>query len=310
MKANDCCSATTILLVVGLTAATAFFAPLLAWDQVYNLGPGVNTPGDERGLQRTYDGSMLLYSSNWAGGDYDVYWATPSAGYEWDLCVSCAIPILDAPGYNDLAPTMTEAYDMVFFGSNRAGGQGGMDIWVTRLGGGGWTEPENLGPPVNSPGDEEMPYISPDGSSLYFGSDRAGSLGSHDVWVSNSSDGGYTWSEPENLGHPVNGAFSERGPSLSPDGSSLFFGSNRPGGEGGVDIWISENLGGSWGEPINAGSPVNTSDDETCPSGDETELYFGSTRPGGYGDKDLYVAVVEATRTEATTWGRIKSSFR
>ncbi|MFH1679062.1 MAG: hypothetical protein ABIH26_00280 [Candidatus Eisenbacteria bacterium] len=310
MKSNDYHRTSVFHLAAGLTAAAAFFSPLFGWDQVHNLGPGVNTPGDERGLQRTYDGSQLLYSSNWTGTDYEVFWATPSGGYEWDLCVPCAIPVLNAPGYNDLAPTMNEAYDMIVFGSNRPGGQGGMDLWVSRLVGGAWAEPENLGLPVNSPGDEEMPYISPDGSALYFGSNRAGGLGNHDVWVSHSTDGGYIWSEPENLGPPVNTAFSERGPSLSPDGSLLFFGSNRPGGAGGVDVWISENLGGSWGDPTNAGSPVNTSADETCPSGDENELYFGSTRPGGFGDKDLYVAVIEATRTEATTWGRIKSTFR
>jgi hypothetical protein len=103
-----------------------------------------------------------------------------------------------------------------------------------------------------------------------------------------------TWSEPENLGSVINTTFNEQGPTLSNDELSLYFGSDQPGGIGGFDIWVSHRAckDCAWETPVNLGPGVNTSSDETGPglSVDGHLLFFRSTRPGGAGLGDVYLA--------------------
>ncbi|HEY3221563.1 MAG TPA: hypothetical protein VGJ80_12595 [Gemmatimonadales bacterium] len=103
-----------------------------------------------------------------------------------------------------------------------------------------------------------------------------------------------SWSDPANLGATVNTTFNEQGPTLSNDELSLYFGSDRPGGIGGFDIWVSHRAckDCAWETPVNVGPGVNTSSDETGPglSIDGHLLFFRSTRPGGPGLGDVYLA--------------------
>lgn len=103
-----------------------------------------------------------------------------------------------------------------------------------------------------------------------------------------------SWSEPSNLGSTINTAFNEQGPTLSNDELSLYFGSDRNGGIGGFDIWVSQRTckDCAWGEPTNLGPAVNTASDETGPglSVDGHLLFFRSTRPGGAGLGDVYLS--------------------
>ncbi len=102
------------------------------------------------------------------------------------------------------------------------------------------------------------------------------------------------WSEPENLGSTVNTTFNEQGPTLSNDERSLYFGSDRPGGIGGFDIWVSQRACKecAWETPENLGPAVNTTSDETGPglSIDGHLLFFRSTRPGGAGLGDVFLS--------------------
>lgn len=102
------------------------------------------------------------------------------------------------------------------------------------------------------------------------------------------------WGAPVNLGPLVNTGFADLGPSVSKDGLSLYFFSNRPGGFGGNDIWVSQraSVDDPWGPPQNLGPTINTSGDENAPtlSLDGHQLYFASDRPGGFGGLDLYVS--------------------
>ena len=102
------------------------------------------------------------------------------------------------------------------------------------------------------------------------------------------------WSEPENLGSTVNTTFNEQGPTLSNDERSLCFGSDRPGGIGGFDIWVSQRACKecAWETPENLGPAVNTTSDETGPglSIDGHLLFFRSTRPGGAGLGDVFLS--------------------
>ncbi|MEL6656089.1 MAG: OmpA family protein [Bacteroidota bacterium] len=139
----------------------------------------------------------------------------------------------------------------LFFASNRPGGLGGTDIYMTeRLPNGLWGLPVNLGYPLNTPGDEEAPFISNDGKTLYFSSTGHLGLGEQDIFMAWWDERQDRWSIPINLGPPVNSPHRELGFYLSADGKTGFFASNRPEGEGGMDIYrfeLSEQL---YGEPI------------------------------------------------------------
>jgi hypothetical protein len=103
-----------------------------------------------------------------------------------------------------------------------------------------------------------------------------------------------SWSEPANLGSTINTTFNEQGPTLSNDELSLYFGSDRPGGIGGFDIWVSQRACKDcpWEAPTNLGPAVNSAFDETGPglSVDGHLLFFRSTRPGGAGLGDVYLS--------------------
>jgi Tol biopolymer transport system component len=163
-----------------------------------------------------------------------------------------------------------------------------------------WAPLVNLGSVVNSPFNDFAPAVSKNGLSLYFSSDRPGTSGVSDIWVSQRSSVDDEWGVPANLGMPVNTSFGERAPNLSRDGHWLFFVSDRPGGLGGDDIWASwrpqihDDFG--WQAPINLGSGVNsTTFDAGAAFVDNDEaraplLFFGSTRAGGCGGEDIYVS--------------------
>lgn len=128
-----------------------------------------------------------------------------------------------------------------------------------------WTEPVWLGSVVNSEARDLGPALSPDGLSLYFNSERAGGLGGFDFWVSRRDCKTCPWEAPVNLA-VLNTPDVEGSAAFAPGGFLLFFSSNRPGGVGGEDIWMTYRLNPNddfdWRKPINLGSLVNTPEDE------------------------------------------------
>jgi Tol biopolymer transport system component len=156
--------------------------------------------------------------------------------------------------------------------------------------------PANLGPVVNSTASDGSPDISADGLTLYFDSLRPGGYGNWDIWVSRRESINDAWGEPEPLPPPVNSAYRDAGPSISADGLSLYFASDRPGGYGSFDIWVTtrKKTGEPWGPLMNLGPSVNSSDYDNHPgiSADGLTLYFDSGRPswiGFIGYYDLYM---------------------
>jgi len=151
--------------------------------------------------------------------------------------------------------------------------------------------PTNLGPTVNSSGNEGGPSISADGLSLFFTSGRPpGGFGNFELWVTTRETKNAEWGQAVHLGSTVNSNIFDLYPSISADGLSLFF---TQGTFWDTDLWVSTrpNIGSSWGSPINLGPAVNSSsrDVTPCISADGLSLYFGSERPGGLGDGDLWV---------------------
>ena len=133
--------------------------------------------------------------------------------------------------------------------------------------------------------------ISQDGDWLIFaGNFPSSGLGNFDLYISYQTPQG--WSEPINLGPQINTEFWESSPSLSSDKNTLYFSSDRPGGYGGKDLYVSHHLSnGKWSEALNMGSSVNTTGDELAPfiHADNNTLYFTSDGLPGYGGSDLFV---------------------
>jgi Tol biopolymer transport system component len=223
---------------------------------------------------------------------------------------------LSVAGKNDVAPTLRADGREMLFQSNRSGGLGRADLWVSTRQSlhEPWSTPQNVGTPVNTPSAELHPSLSHDGRTLLFASDRPSGWGGTDIWMStrtgavarsqNLEDTRHqdqdaiqqfsAWSEPVSLGPLINSGFGDQNAALSKDGLSLYFASNRP-GLGGTDIWVSHrpDLDAPWSEPVDLGSPVNSSANEGAPdvSRDGHWLFFHSNRPGGVGTAtDIWVS--------------------
>ncbi len=163
-----------------------------------------------------------------------------------------------------------------------------------------WSTPINLGTTINSTANDQQPAISKDGLSLYFASNRAGGMGGFDMYVSQRADVNDPWGPPLNLGPTVNTASNEGNPAFSRDEHFMYFQSDRPGGFGNIDIWVSSRAQThditDWQTPINLGSGVNSTAGDNAPSyfeNDESgvpQLYFASNRPGGSGGLDIYLS--------------------
>ncbi|MBK6263509.1 PD40 domain-containing protein [Marivirga sp. S37H4] len=124
----------------------------------------------------------------------------------------------------------------IYFASNRPGGYGGMDIYVTeKLPNGDWGNIENIGPEVNTKYDEDAPFIHPDMKTLYYTSNGISSMGGRDIFRAVRKAG--KWESPENMGYPINTPFDDNYFTITADGSKGFFSSDRQGGYGGQDIY-------------------------------------------------------------------------
>jgi len=237
--------------------------------------------------------AMLLVGAGSAEADF-IFGTPTNLGSPVNTSATDAGPSISADGLS------------LYFHSNRSGGSGVADLWVTKRPtvSDPWDTPVNLGPMVNSEAEDRSPSISADSLSLFFYSDRPGGAGGSDVWVTTRTMKDNPWSSPVNLGPTVNSSGNDFTPDISADGLTLYFISNRSGGYGDGDFWVTTRTtkNTEWGTPVHLGSTVNSSYAERQPtiSADGLSLFFGSTRPGGLGGRDIWVS------TRATTddpWG-------
>jgi len=162
-----------------------------------------------------------------------------------------------------------------------------------------WLAPVNLGSTINSTASDQQPAISKNGLRLYFASNRAGGYGGFDIYVSQRANAEDAWGAAINLGAVVNTPLDEGNPAFSRDEHSMFFQSKRPGGLGGIDLWVSQREHThddfDWQPAVNLGTAVNSAADDNGPSffanddGAGPQLFFASARPG-LGGADLYVS--------------------
>lgn len=129
----------------------------------------------------------------------------------------------------------------LIFSSGRKEGQGGIDLWMAKKDPNGiWGSVENLGAEINSKEDEDFPWLSLDGNTLYFASKGHNSMGDYDLFKSNRDALSGKWGEAINVGYPINNADDNHFISFTADGRFAYISSNRKGGFGGLDIWRVE----------------------------------------------------------------------
>lgn len=268
-----------------------------------NVGPPVNTSGSDGTPCISPDGLSLYFTSNRAGGSggHDLWVATRlSKEDDWSSVANLGSRVNSSS--LDYFPCISADGLSLYFYSARAGGRGGGDLWVTTRSSTNepWGYAQNMGSAINSSREDVSPNISADGLSLIFSSDRSSN---YDLYISTRPSINSAWSAAVNLGPPINTPHLDVAPSISSDGLVLFFHSIRPGGFGSYDLYFSrrESLDGEWSEPVNIGSPANSSYSELGPSlsADGRTLYFSDhymnpPRPGGMGTDDIWEVSIRA----------------
>lgn len=174
---------------------------------------------------------MLVYLGS---GDRGNLYTTEKSGNKWSQPTTLG-NIINS-NFLESTASLTPDGQTIFFASNRPGGFGGMDIYFsTQDENGNWSDPENMGPRVNSKYDEDAPFIHPDGHTLFFTSNGHSTIGGKDIFKTFQSGG--EWAIPENMGYPINTTANDNYFTLTADGSKGYFSSDRPGGAGGQDIY-------------------------------------------------------------------------
>ncbi len=157
-----------------------------------------------------------------------------------------------------------------------------------------WSEPQNLGAAVNSSQSDANPFLTPDGLTLIFSSNRAQGQSGFDLWESRRASVEESFQTSTNLPRVVNSFATDDSPSLSADGLQIVFASDRPGSEGDLDLYLCRRADPQekWGPPVPLNPPVNTDQREECGafSPDGLTLYFASNRPNGLGATDIWSA--------------------
>lgn len=218
-----------------------FFISHLLRDSVWSLATplsgNINSGYNEGGQTISQDGKILIYTicNRPDGmGSCDVYYAMRKDSI-WGRPRNIGPPV-NSPFW-DSQPCLSPDNQDLYFVSNRPGGYGGSDIYVSHLQPDGrWGRPENLGPDINTPGDESSPFIHADNTTLYFASDGWPGMGGVDLYFSRRQIDG-KWSEPENLGYPINTIDHDGSLFVTADGKTAYFTSDRSDSRGQLDIY-------------------------------------------------------------------------
>ncbi len=207
------------------------------WSSSIDLSGNINTEHNEGAQNISQDGKWLVFTGcNFPDGEgnCDLYfsiftrdgWSEPrNLGRMLNTEFWESAPCL-SPDKRDL-----------YFASRVPGGYGGIDIYISRrLPDGRWGEPENMGPAINTAGDESCPFIHADNQTLYFTSNGLPGYGGDDLFVARKQ-ADRTWEEPQNLGYPINTIENEGSLVISSDGKTVYYASDRADTRGGLDIY-------------------------------------------------------------------------
>jgi outer membrane protein OmpA-like peptidoglycan-associated protein/tetratricopeptide (TPR) repeat protein len=210
------------------------------WTMAKPLAGNVNTPESEGAQKISADGEWMVFTASNrpdSYGNYDLYisYKTPLG---WSVAENMGGSVNSDQW--DSQPCLSPDKKDLYFASRRFGGFGGIDIYVSHLlANGRWSEPENLGATINTPGDDQCPFIHADNQTLYFTTNGWQGYGGNDLFVARKGFSG-NWSKPVNLGYPINTIDDEGTIFITSDGKTAYYASDRNDTRGGLDIYSFE----------------------------------------------------------------------
>ncbi|OSZ82811.1 hypothetical protein CAP35_05980 [Chitinophagaceae bacterium IBVUCB1] len=210
------------------------------WFKAKNMGSPPNSKQSESAQSISGDGHYLFFmkcdnrsETGWDQGGCDLFMAY-TADSVWSVPENFGGTI-NTPGYEGM-PSLSSDNRELYFVSNREGGYGGLDIWMSEFKNGLWQAPRNLGAQINTAGNETAPFIHVDNNTLYFVSDAQAGMGGQDIYLSRRVDD-TTWNKAQNLGYPINTCYDENSFNLTIDGTTGYFASDRDSAAGNFDIY-------------------------------------------------------------------------
>jgi outer membrane protein OmpA-like peptidoglycan-associated protein/tetratricopeptide (TPR) repeat protein len=210
------------------------------WDKAQSLKGNINTAENEAAQSISRDGQCLVFTARnrrdgWGGFDIYVTYLTPEG---WSDPINLGNRINSDQW--DSQPALSPDKRDLYFASRRPGGYGGSDLYVSRLlPNGRWGDPENLGPGINTSGDEQCPFIHADNQTLYFTSNYWPGYGDDDLFFVRKGPN-ESWSKPVNLGYPLNTINKEGTLFISSDAKTAYYASDRSDSKGGLDLYSFE----------------------------------------------------------------------
>ena len=211
------------------------------WQKAKPIAGKLNTNFNEGAQNISQDGEWLIFTGcNYPEGlgSCDLYISYKNKNGEWSEAENMG-KIINSDAW-ETAPTLSPDKRDLYFSSTRPGGFGGSDIWVShRTENGRWQKPENLGPTINTVGDDGCPFIHADNLTLYFNSNGHAGYGLSDLFVSRKNDKG-EWQTATNLGYPINTIDDEGSLIVSADGKTAFYASDKGDFKNGLDLYSFE----------------------------------------------------------------------
>jgi outer membrane protein OmpA-like peptidoglycan-associated protein/tetratricopeptide (TPR) repeat protein len=212
------------------------------WLSALNMGYLPNSPDAELAEFISADGHYMFFTrcdkrseDGFAEGGCDLYMAYRVANdSDWSIAQPFGSTI-NTPAYEGM-PSLSQDNRELYFVSDREGGMGGYDIWISKFDDGLWQAPQNAGPAINTPGNETAPYIDVDNKTFFFTSDYWPGMGGTDLFM-NRKMNDTLWGRTTNLGYPINTAHDEKTACVTLDGKKLYFSSDRNGPAGNYDIY-------------------------------------------------------------------------
>jgi len=274
-----------------------------------NAGLGINTTDDEYWPSITADGQIMMFTrevTTSRGGrnfSQEDFYISIKTNDIWGEAFDAGPP-LNTPQNEGAQSLSADGSYMFFTACDRQGSIGSCDIYFSANVNGRWTQPYNIGTPVNSPYWESQPSISADGRMLFFSSNRPGGFGGKDIWYS-VLGADSKWKEPVNLGANVNTEGDEMSPFIHFDGQTLYFASDGRPGMGGFDIYMTRmNKDTTWTDPVNLGYPINTYNDEMglVIEASGKRAYFSSVRDKNNGKDIFYFDLDESIRPNPVSY--------
>jgi hypothetical protein len=214
------------------------------WTVAQPISDSINSNNHDASVSLSNDGQKLIIykyietSNPLTLGNGGLYY-TQLNGKQWSLPLHLS-GVNSA--YYEPSGQLIKNDNYFIFSSNRPGGYGGLDLYISKkLRNGNWGIPINLGPQVNSPYDEDAPYLHPDEKTLYFSSNGHQTIGGYDIFYTTIQDSTFiNWAQPTNIGLPINSAHDDLHFTISPNGKKIYFSTVRPNGYGDKDIYFAE----------------------------------------------------------------------